>query len=119
MIVMIYFIAFISILLGSFAQFLLKTGMNSMNLQQPPPLLFKTVITNIPLISGILCYITSLFFWLFVLSKLDLSKAYPMVSLGYIFTLILGYYFFNESINLFKILGVSLIILGVFLITKN
>lgn len=61
--VMIYFIALISILLGSFAQFLLKTGMSLMNVQQPLPSLFKAVITNIPLISGILCYVTSLFFW--------------------------------------------------------
>lgn len=116
---MIYLIALISILLGSFAQFFLKTGMSLMNVQQPLPLLFRAVITNIPLISGILCYVTSLFFGLFVLSKLDLSKAYPMVGLGYVFTLILGYCFLNESINLFKVLGVSSIILGVFLITKS
>ena len=53
------------------------------------------------------------------LSKLELSKAYPLVSLGYVFTLILGYFLLHESINNYKVFGIFFIILGVILIAKS
>lgn len=114
---MIYIIALISILLGSIAQYLLKIGMTSVNLDKK--LIIKSLVTNIPLLGGISCYGLSMIFWLYVLSKLELSKAYPLVSLGYVFTLLLGYFLLHEPVNNYKILGVSLIILGVFIITKS
>lgn len=114
---MIYIIALISILLGSIAQYLLKIGMTSVNLDKK--LIIKSLVTNIPLLGGISCYGLSMIFWLYVLSKLELSKAYPLVSLGYVFTLLLGYFLLHESVNNYKILGISLIILGVIFITKS
>lgn len=114
---MIYIIALISILLGSIAQYLLKIGMTSINLDKK--LILKSLVTNIPLLGGISCYGLSMIFWLYVLSKLELSKAYPLVSLGYVFTLLLGYFLLHESVNNYKILGISLIILGVIFITKS
>lgn len=118
---MIYIIALISILLGSIAQYLLKIGMTSINLdkEQDITLIIKSLVTNIPLLGGISCYGLSMIFWLYVLSKLELSKAYPLVSLGYVFTLLLGYFLLHESVNNYKILGVAFIILGVIFITKS
>ena len=118
---MIYIIALISILLGSIAQYLLKIGMTSINLdkKQDITLIIKSLVTNIPLLGGISCYGLSMIFWLYVLSKLELSKAYPLVSLGYVFTLLLGYFLLHEPVNNYKILGVAFIILGVIFITKS
>lgn len=118
---MIYIIALISILLGSVAQYLLKIGMTSVNLDKKQDIIpiIKYLVTNIPLLGGISCYGLSMIFWLYVLSKLELSKAYPLVSLGYVFTLLLGYFLLHEPVNNYKILGVSLIILGVIFITKS
>lgn len=115
---MIYIIALISIFLGSIAQFFLKKGMNLVNLNDEIFITIKRIIFNGYIISGITCYILSLLFWLFVLSKLELSKAYPMVSLGYVFTTILGYSLLNESITINKIIGIIFIIAGVCFITK-
>lgn len=116
---MIYIIALISILLGSLAQYLLKVGMTSFTLENKNIInLIKEAITNLSLIGGISCYGLSMIFWLYVLSKLELSKAYPLVSLGYVFTLIIGYFLLNESINNYKIFGVAFIIIGVICITK-
>lgn len=114
-----YIIALISILLGSIAQYLLKTGMNEITQNNNP--VIRTIqesCTNIAVISGICCYALSMIFWLFVLSQMELSKAYPLVSLGYIFTLILGYWLLDESITYSKIVGIAFIILGVVIITK-
>jgi multidrug transporter EmrE-like cation transporter len=51
--------------------------------------------------------------WIFVLKKLELSIAYPMVSLGYVFVMLLSFYFLQEQLYLTKILGTGLIVSGV------
>lgn len=119
--IMIYVIALVSIMLGSIAQYLLKIGVSSLEWDRNRGLfvLAKTVLTNINLLGGIACYGLSMIFWLYVLSKLELSKAYPLVSLGYVFTLLLGYFLLHESVNIFKVFGVVLIIVGVMLIIQT
>lgn len=119
--IMIYVIALVSIMLGSIAQYLLKIGVSSLEWDRNRGLfvLAKSVLTNINLLGGIACYGLSMIFWLYVLSKLELSKAYPLVSLGYVFTLLLGYFLLHESVNIFKVLGVVLVIVGVMLITRS
>ena len=114
----IYAIALISIILGSLAQYLFKVGMNHVNLNDDNISIIKNVLTSLPLISGVLSYGLSLVFWLIVLSKMELSKAYPMVSLGYVFTLIISYLFLGENINLEKLIGILLIISGVIFISR-
>lgn len=115
---MIYIIALISIFLGSIAQYFLKKGMNLVSLNEEVITIIRKIIFNGYIINGIACYILSLLFWLYVLSKLELSKAYPMVSLGYVFTTILGYLLLNESITVNKVIGIIFIIAGVCFITK-
>lgn len=116
---MIYIVALVSILLGAFAQYFLKIGMASVNLDKPVILIVKNGISNPLLWLGLFCYGLSMIFWLIVLSRMDLSKAYPMVSLGYIFTLILGYFLLGEDLNFNKILGVGLIVGGVLCIARS
>lgn len=60
-------------------------------------------MTSLTIIIGLTCYGLSMFFWLYVLSQMELSKAYPLVSLGYVITLFLGYWLLGESINNYKI----------------
>lgn len=117
---MVYVIALISILLGAFAQYFLKVGMNRMNALSPHTTweLVQQMLSNLSLWGGISCYGLSMLFWLYVLSRMELSRAYPLVSLGYVFTLIIGYYLLGESISIMKLLGVALIIGGVFCISQ-
>lgn len=106
-------------MLGSTAQYLLKLGMKNFDYSNGfSPTTFINSIALGPLTGGIVCYGLSLVFWLVVLSKLELSKAYPMVSLGYVFTLILGYWLLNEQLTITKIGGVIIIIIGVIIVTK-
>ena len=74
--------------------------------------------TNAWFICGLVLYAVSVLNWVVVLGRLDLSVAYPLMSVGYILTLLLGAWLFNEPISATRIGGVVVIILGVVLITR-
>lgn len=116
---MIYIVALISILLGAFAQYFLKVGVSG--LSEGPLSMGKlpALLSSLQFWLGCGAYGLSLLFWLYVLSKMELSKAYPMVSLGYVFSMIIAYLWLDESINAMKIFGVILIITGVVCISRG
>jgi len=68
---------------------------------------------------GFALYGVSAILWLQVLSKLDFSVAFPMVSLTYIATLFVGRFLFNEPVNLSRVIGVLLICSGVFFVIRS
>ena len=68
---------------------------------------------------GFALYGVSAILWLQVLSKLDFSVAFPMVSMTYIGTLLIGRYMFDEPVNLCRIFGVLLICSGVFFVIRS
>ena len=114
-----YITALISIILGAVAQYFLKTGVSVVSEKSNSiSEMIKSGITNCHLLSGLFCYGVSLLLWFYVLSKMELSKAYPLVSLGYVFTLILGYFFLNEAITVSKVVGIVLIMAGVVILVK-
>lgn len=116
-----YTLAIISILLGSVAQYLLKIGATGLSAKDAagPAALLREAVSSPHMLGGITCYGASLIFWLMVLSRMELSRAYPLVSLGYIFTLLIGAYALDEHIPPLRIIGVALIIAGVILIVKS
>jgi multidrug transporter EmrE-like cation transporter len=57
--------------------------------------------------------------WLRVLSELELSLAYPIVSLSYAFSLIAGKWLFHDDLNPTRITGVVLIVLGAFVVSRS
>ena len=86
---------------------------------------FNTLLSDVmPLIKsyqiwmGVLCTSISALFWLTVLSKIELSVAYPLISISYIFGYLAAIFFLGESVSFIKFLGVGVIIIGVFLITR-
>lgn len=116
---MIYIIALISILLGAFAQFFLKVAVSGLPGKMLTMGKIPSLLSSPQLWLGCVAYGLSLLFWLYVLSKMELSKAYPMVSLGYVFSMIIAYVWLNESINTMKIAGIILIISGVICIARG
>lgn len=113
---MIYVWAILSIIMGAMGQFLLKLGANQIESNDNLfPSLFA-MLFNLNLMIAASCFVTSMIIWVFVLKKLQLSIAYPMVSLGYVIVIILAYLFLKEPLGLYKILGSLFIILGVIVI---
>lgn len=113
---MIYVVAMLSISLGAIGQFGLKLGAGHVKVGQGAAATLMSLIFNTNILLSMLCFATSMVMWVFVLRKLELSIAYPMVSFGYIITMALAFFFLNEPIRLTKLLGTALIISGVVVI---
>jgi len=119
----IFLLVIIGVLLNTTAQILLKTGMIQIGhfeftLENALPIGMK-VATNLPIISGLSCYVLSVVLWLLVLSRLPVSIAYPLASLGYIINAIAACYLLGEALTPIRILGIFIILGGVYLIAQN
>jgi len=90
-------------------QLLAKLGSKSIHLENFSIFQFF----NILIISAFICMFIRGLIWLFIIKQMNLSFAYPFISLSFVLILIISYIFFNERITLGKILGSSLIILGI------
>ncbi|MBA0167092.1 4-amino-4-deoxy-L-arabinose-phosphoundecaprenol flippase subunit ArnF [Pectobacterium sp. CFBP8739] len=114
-----------SIVLASAAQVLMKSGMlalPSISLTHWPPL--STLMGGWPVVAvigGMVCYGLSMACWFMVLRYLSLSRAYPLISLSYAVVYLAAVFlpWLNESMSLRKNLGVLIIMLGVWLVTRR
>ena len=113
---------FASILLGVIGQLSMKKGMVNVGEISVTELfgkkLFSVVFEKFVFI-GIALYLISAAFWLVILSQEELSFAYPLIGIGYIVTAILAKIFFHESLTMFKILGIILIVVGAFFVVAR
>jgi multidrug transporter EmrE-like cation transporter len=57
--------------------------------------------------------------WLLALSRVPVSVAYPMLSLGYVITVLAAWLWFGEAVNAQRLGGVGLIVLGVFIVARS
>lgn len=114
-------LAFFCVCLTATAQVLLKMGMSSPAIQQAMAGDMRSVFwlaLSSPLIwGGMICFGASAGLWLLVLGKLEVSMAYPLISLGVVFTTVAGILILGESVSIYKLLGVSLVIAGVLVLS--
>ena len=97
-------------------QFLWKFGMmNKENSFSSVGEVIKLMLSPY-ILSGLTMYGFATVLWLFILTRVPLSVAYPLQSLAYVFAVFGAYFIFNESLSIMKIAGVLLIIIGVSLI---
>jgi len=111
------------VILNAIAQLVLKKGMSIIGSVQVD---FSSIMsmlikasTNVYIYLGLLCYVLSFFVWLMVLSRTEVSYAYPFLSIGYIIAAFVGYFYFGESMTLYKVGGIALICAGVFLLYRS
>lgn len=112
-----YLILLVNIALSVSGQFFLKYGIKQLGNFSGKDLILHAVL-NPFVILGMFCYGVGMLTWFAVLSKFDLSVAYPALSLGYIAILIISALFLGESITLLKVAGILLIMGGVILLFK-
>jgi drug/metabolite transporter (DMT)-like permease len=96
-------------------QFLWKYGMMKTTLKLDPLSIIKILFSPF-IFSGLVMYGFATILWLFILSRVPLSIAYPVQSIAYVLAVFGAYFIFNEPLSPTKIIGVILIILGVSLI---
>lgn len=113
----------LDVVLNVTGQLSLKHGMSkfgnfSLSLEALPPIFLKAAV-NPHVILGLVCYGLGFMVWLIVLSKAEVSYAYPLISLGYVFTAILARLLFGEAVTLTRMAGILVTCLGVFLIARS
>ncbi len=70
------------------------------------------------LISGLASAFIASIFWLLAMSKFEISYAYPFMSLAFVLVLVLSVLFFNETLNVYKIIGLIFIIIGIIISSR-
>ena len=113
----------LDVVLNVAGQLSLKYGMSQMgnfaiSLSTLPPVFLKAA-TNLNVLLGLVCYGLGFLVWLIVLAKAEVSYAYPLISLGYVFTAILARFMFGEAVSFTRIAGILVTCIGVFLIARS
>jgi drug/metabolite transporter (DMT)-like permease len=109
----------LQVVINTLAQLLLKKGVGFVNFNQSIWGLVMSILTNIYIFAGVFIFVISLFLWLYLLSKFDLSFLYPFGSLSYVLAALGGWFFFAENITLYRSGGILLILIGVILVAKS
>jgi multidrug transporter EmrE-like cation transporter len=111
------------ICLNAIAQLLLKAGTNAVGaIHLTTENWFSTglkLATQLPILGGLTCYVVSVLVWIIGLSRVDVTIAYPMLSLGYIINAIGAWYFLGEMVSTQRILAIGVIIVGVILLARS
>ena len=113
----------LGVLLNAAAQLLLKAGTNSVG-----PFAFSAgnilpvgwrLATEPHILGGLACYVISVVVWIMALSRVEVSIAYPMLSVGYVVNALAAWYLFGEAVTPARLVGIGFIILGVFFVARN
>ena len=111
------------VLLNAAAQLLLKAGTNRIGAFEFTSANIVPVggqlITSPFIFGGLACYVVSVVIWILALSRVPVSIAYPMLSIGYIVNAGAAWFLFGESLTAQKLVGIGFIIVGVWLVSRS
>ncbi len=111
------------VLLNAVAQLLLKAGTNAVghfefHADNLLPVGLKLAFEP-HILSGMVCYVVSLVVWIMALSRVEVSIAYPMLSIGYVLNAAAAWYLFGEAVTPMRLIGIGVIVLGVFIVARS
>ena len=111
------------VLLNTAAQLLLKAGTNAVgSFAFTLDTALSTALRlacNPYILGGLSCSAISLVVWLMALSRTEVSIAYPMLSIGFALNAAIAWWWLGEAISVQRVVGVSIIIVGVFLVARS
>ena len=116
------FLIVFSVMLAALGQILLKQGMlkvGRVSSITSAPSMILTALLNPLVLAGLAVFGISALSWLVVLSRVKLSIAYPMVSLGYVSVIFFSWLILKESVKPITIAGCLVIIVGLFLVSRG
>lgn len=116
-------LVFTGVMLNAAAQLLLKAGVKEVGvIQLTPSTLFSAglkLALEPHILGGLTCYVVSVVVWILALSRVQVSIAYPMLSLGYVVTAFAAWALMGESVNAMRMTGIAVIIVGVYLVARS
>lgn len=76
-------------------------------------------LLSVEIVASTLFLGVGLLFWLLVLTKVELSLAYPLLSINYVIILLGARYLFGESIPIRRWIGVTFILIGIAVLMRG
>ncbi len=111
------------VLLNAIAQLFLKAGAGSLadlELRAGNALAIAGRLAfNPPIIAGLACYALSVVVWILALARVEVSVAYPMLSVGYVVNAVAAWWLFGENLSGARIAGIGIILVGVWLVARS
>jgi len=111
------------VMLNAVAQLLLKAGARAIGGLEfsaaNAAAIAGRLALNAPIIAGLACYAVSVVVWVLALSRVDVSVAYPMLSVGYVVNAVAAAWLFGEPLGAMRIAGIGVIIVGVWMVARS
>jgi len=114
------FLIVLTVIINTCGQFIVKTGVDragAVNLSDVHSIV--RALSSWLVLSGFAIYFLSALLWLSILSRTELSWAFPILSLSYVITVLLSPVFLHESFSIQRLLGTLVICFGVFLVGRT
>jgi drug/metabolite transporter (DMT)-like permease len=114
------FLIVLTVIINTTGQFMVKTGVNRVGAVSLTDIhAILRALSSTLVIGGFVVYFLSALVWISILSKSDLSWAFPILSLSYVLTALLSPVLLNESFSALRLIGTLVICFGVFLVYKT
>jgi len=107
-----------AIMLGAAGQICLKFGLDKLG-SQTPFVVVTAMFRNWHVLAGFVAYGVSSLMYLFVLSRLDVSYAYPFVAINYVFVTFLAWLILKETVPALRLVGLAIICVGVLVLSVS
>ena len=112
----------LTVCLNTAGQFMMKAGINKIGKISIFNEFFSSIykaFTSAFVLGGFGFYVISAVLWIIILSRTELSWAFPMVSLSYVITALVAPVILHETFSILRLVGTLVICLGVFLVSKT
>ena len=111
----------VSVGLNASAQIFLKVGARS-GFDVPGGAAVQAllgIVLRPAILAGLFCYGLSVLSWIYVLSRAEVSFAYPFLSLGFVVVAVASYLYLDEALTLQRMAAIALIALGTVLLARS
>lgn len=71
------------------------------------------------ILSGFLSAFVASLCWMAAMTKFELSYAYPFMGLTFVLVFVASVFLFAESVTIYKVLGLALIVLGIIIASRG
>jgi len=110
----------LTVIINTLGQFMVKTGVNRVGAVSLTDIhAIMRALSSALVIGGFVVYFVSALIWISILSKSELSWAFPILSLSYVLTVLLSPVLLHESFSAQRLIGTLVICLGVFLVYRT
>lgn len=110
----------VSVSLSALAQICFKLGVGSTTATGGGRLndLVAALFTS-GVLGGLMLYGVGTLLWLSALGRVEVSQAYPFVGIGFVLTALLGVLVFGDSLSASRLVGMTLVVVGIVLVARS